>query len=395
MNDTTSAYSGCIVSLTAVTWDFPLVGRTRMLTEAWRSQCIHSVFVEPPHSYRSLLRKLILREHRPLNVVRPLPVRYPVRWWPKLDSRRRRRMMLDRAHGLRRQLEKYCRLEESAAIVISPMWADWLSALPFARVVYDCIDDLSVHAPNSEFRRLYEQWEADLLARCTAAITTAESLKRQLRSKRPDLPIEVIRNGVDPERFRSLAENKRRPHDLPMSANHDSRPLIGFVGALFEWIDWELIRHAATSLPNYQFVFVGPNNHPGEVESLSSLENVAFLGPREYEEVPAYVAAFDVCWVPFKAGDIAFAANPVKMYEYLALGKPVITTKVADTDSFGDLVKVGTTPDEIITALQSESRPAARSADIVAARIRFAEANSWQVRARRFIEFLSSIPARD
>lgn len=303
--------------------------------------------------------------------------------------------MLDRAHGLRRQIEKHCRIEESAAIVVSPMWADWLGALPFGRVVYDCIDDLSVHAPTAEFRRLYENWETELIARCTAATTTAELLMQQLRSKQPALPIELIRNGVNVERFQSLAASKRRPDDLPTVADQNVRPIIGFVGALFEWIDWNLIRFAARSLPECRFIFVGPNNHPHEVESLSSLENLVFLGPRAYDEVPAYVAAFDVCWVPFKAGDIARAANPVKMYEYLALGKPVVTTQVADTDSFSDLVKVGTTPDEIVSALRSESQPAARLPDLVAARVRFAEANSWRVRARQFADFLARTPARD
>ena len=81
--------------------------------------------------------------------------------------------------------------------------------------------------------------------------------------------------------------------------------------------------------------------------------NVRVLGPRPYAHVPAYVQAFDVCWVPFDQSQVSRAANPVKIYEYLALGKPVVSTPVADTETFGGLVHVGRSADEIAALLRA------------------------------------------
>lgn len=379
--------TGALVSLTAVHWDFGLIGRTRMLTEAWHRDGQSALFVEPPHSYRSLIKSFTRKPASPEHVVRPWPTRYPVRWWTRMDIRRLNKMMRDRAQSLRRRLERKCSLSDSCAVVVSPMWTPWLDAIRFGRVVYDCIDDLSVHAPDSGFLRLYQMWENDLIDRCDAGVVTAEVLRTHIASRRPQLPIETIRNGVDYERFVERAATSPRPTDLPPPGD---KPVVGFVGALYEWIDWPLIRAAAQGMSEFQFVFVGPHNQPAEIEQLSKLPNVALLGPKPYDQVPAYVSAFDVCWVPFRSGDIAQAANPVKIYEYLALGKPVVTTPVADTGSFGDTVFVARSDVEAIRAIQRAIE--SRSADQTVARREFARRNSWQQRSCDYLQFISKLP---
>ncbi|MBK8271246.1 MAG: glycosyltransferase [Planctomycetes bacterium] len=372
------------ISLTAVTWDFPLIGRTRMLTESWHRENTAALFIEPPHSYRSFIQSLLRRARPPIHVVRPHPTRYPVRWWPRMHERRLNKMLRDAGYGLRRRLEKKCNLAESAAIVVSPMWTPWLDALPFRRVIYDCIDDLSVHAPDSQFLRLFKIWERELIDRCDGAVVTAEVLRQQIAAQKPGMPIETIRNGVDVDRFTGVAAKLPRPADMPPPSK---TPIVGFVGALYEWIDWPLIREVARRLAEFHFVFVGPDNQPAEIAKLAEVSNVTFLGGKPYEVVPAYVAAFDLCWVPFKVGDIASAANPVKIYEYLALGKPVVTTPVADTEVFGPMIRVGRSPDEIAQALR-ELHESNTPPDI-AARQNFACQNSWQQRARDFAAFIT------
>ncbi len=377
----------CIASLTAVTWDFPLIGRTRMLTSAWHAMERQALFVEPPHSYRSLLSHLLKRKRQESFVERPWPTRYPARWWPRMNQRRLNQMMRDRANDLRRMLERRCSLAEMAAIVVSPMWAPWLDAIPFGCVVYDCIDDLSVHAPQGEVLRLYQTWETELIDRCHGAVVTAERLGGRIAARRATLPIATIRNGVDVDAFIASAGGPR-PRDLPAGAAA-GRPIIGFVGALYEWIDFELIRAAAAQLPECDFVFVGPNNQPSDVESLSRLANVRLLGARPYTDVPAYISAFDICWVPFALGDIAAAANPVKIYEYLALGKPVVTTPVADVASFGALVRTRQKHDDVISVLRAclMALPAADRDE----RVAFARGNSWSVRAEAYAAFLAKL----
>ncbi len=383
--------SGAIVSLTAVLWDFPLIGRTRMLTEAWHAVDQPALFIEPPHSYRSVLRAFADRiKGRPAaapHIIRPWPARYPARWWTRMDERRLRKMLHNSAIDLRRRLERHGPLNGATAIVVSPIWLPWLEKLPFGRVIYDCIDDLAVHAPDADRLRLFQRWEKELIDRCNAIVVTAEELRTHVTTIRPNVRVETIRNGVDVDRFQNAAAQSPTPGDLPT----DDRPIIGFVGALYEWIDFDLIRRAAEELPQAHFVLVGPDDQPDDIESLRRLPNISLLGPRPYAQVPAYVNRFDICWVPFKTGRIAAAANPVKIYEYLALAKPVVTTPVADTASFGDLVRVGSTHDEIIahlTALTADPRPTTADAE---SRIAFARRNSWQQRAAQYTELIASL----
>lgn len=374
-----------LVWMAAVTWEFALVGRTRMLTEAWLRANQPTTFVQVP-SWRTALQRLsgIFRRADAAPVVRPWPAR-PCRWWNPAEEDRLRRTMRRRAAELRRQLDRLIDLSDATAIVVSPVWTPWLEELPFRQVVYDCIDDVAVHVPRPKLAPLYERWEQELVQRAAGAVVTARPLLEALRKRRPGLRIELIRNGVDVDRFQTGARSLPRPRDLPAG----ERPIVGFVGALYDWIDWKLIAAVASALPEYDFVFVGPHDRRSSTGKLAKVANVTFTGPRPYEQVPAYVQAFDICWVPFDRSNVSRAANPVKIYEYLSLGKPVVSTPVADTQSFGGQVVVGRGPDEIVARLraargESDDRAAA-------ARVRFAQENSWDIRAAQYVSFVASL----
>jgi glycosyltransferase involved in cell wall biosynthesis len=373
-----------IVSLAAVTWDFRLVGRTRMLTEAWLQSGQPTTFVQVP-SLRTGLQRLVpwLTRRPSVTVLRPWPT-YPARLWRTLGTMRVERSIRRRAAALRRELSRIVSWDRAVALVVSPVWTPWLDELPFRRVVYDCIDELAVHVRRPELATLYQEWEERLLRRIDGAVVTAECLGEDLRVRRPTLPVAIIRNGVDVERFCDLAARTPRPADLPAQG----RPIVGFIGALYEWIDWELIRETARSLPEFEFVFVGPADRRAAGARGLRLSNVRLLGARPYDCVPAYVNAFDACWVPFKQDAVGRAANPVKIYEYLALGKPVVTTPVADTESFGGLVGVARTPAEMIGQLRAAVAAASESR---AARTEFARQNSWRARAREYVAFLAAL----
>jgi len=372
-----------VVSLSAVTWDFGLVGRTRMLTEAWLRQNHPTLFVQIP-SMRTALEKIIAPLRAPSNapVVRPWPI-YPSRWWNPNNESRLRRAIKRRGASLRRQMAKKLDFQEATAVVVSPIWTPWLEQLPFKHVVYDCIDDVAVHVSRPRLTSLMKKWEDELIQRASGAVVTSEMLGDDLRQRRADLPISTIRNGVDVDRFERLAAAAARPTDLP----NGERPIVGFVGALYDWIDWKLIAEACLAMPDCDFVLVGPSDKRFDDCDARLAKNAYFYGARLYSEVPAYMRAFDVCWTPFDQSRVSRAANPVKIYEYLAMGKPVVTTPVADTDKFDDLVRVGVDRAEIIehlrAALTEEPRVEERKA--------FARANSWDVRAAEYVSFIQGL----
>ena len=376
-----------IVSLAAVVWNFPLVGRTRMLTEAWMAAGRDTVFVQIP-SYRTALERLTIfaRPRDAVEVVRPWPTT-PARRWSNLTADELNSRIARKAKALRRDLAKKLSFETSTAVVVSPVWTPWIRELPFRHVVYDCIDALDVHVPRPELSALFRQWEDELVQRIDAAVVTAEDLGADLARRRPGLPVRTIRNGVDVDAFQRTVRSTPRPVDAP----HNGRPIVGFVGALYHWIDWSLIDKVTRELSDFDFFFVGPDDGNPAIKSLHERPNVHFLGPRPFVQVPAYMQAFDVCWVPFTQDHISTAANPVKIYEYLALGKPVVSTPVADPHHFADLIDVGASPAAIAGALRSASAPTARTSELQGRRIAFARRNTWRARADEYADFIASL----
>jgi hypothetical protein len=377
-----SAPPGQIVSLSAVTWDFPLVGRTRMLTEAWLTAGQPTTFVQVP-SLRTALEKVTAHRRRAAaHVVRPWP-NVPPRFWLGTSGAIPEHTIALQARDLRRRLDSRLNWSRATAVVVSPLWTPWLRYLPFARVIYDYIDELAVHVPTRRLAPLYARWEDELITQANAVVVSASRLGDAIQEQYPDKPTTLIPNGVDVTLFQARAAAPR-PDDVPAD-----RPVVGFVGALYEWIDWELIGAMAERFPAVDFVFVGPAK-PGNphVAALGEQENIHFLGPRPYDRVPAYMQAFDVCWIPFDQSPIAQAANPVKLYEYLALGKPVVTTPVADLHLLDDLVSVGDSVDSVAGALTAALEGAGPTP---AERVAFAQQNDWAARAAAYQQFITTL----
>ena len=377
-----------LVSLSAVNWEFPLVGRTRMLTESWRRVGVPTTFVEVP-SYRSAWGRIARAagNEAPAGVESPWPT-FPSRSWPYISSRQLRASIAHRAARLHRQLSRTIEWQKSVAIIVSPLWAPWLEELPFGAVVYDCIDDLHVHIPHTSLRKLYQAWEDELIDRASGAVVSAEVLGQKIRTRRPDLEVMTIRNAVDFEAFQQRGRKSPRPKDLPASG----RPIVGFVGALYEWLDWVLVKEVASALPEFDFVFVGPHKRGGRVGPwMPGFTNVFYMGLKPYVEISAWIAAFDVCWVPFKQDRIASSANPVKIYEYLALGKPVVSTPIADPQSFAGLVSFGVSAEEVIDRLRKAPQKDQGAAEL---RAEFARSNSWDDRATQYVEFAKRLLSR-
>jgi len=378
-----------VITFSAVTWDFPLVGRTRMITEAWLALRAPTTFVQVP-SLRTLAQRVTGRgtrddpspvDGRPI-VVRPLPGP-PARFWPVLGDRGVRAAIRAPAASLARRLGTHVDLASACGLVVSPVWTPWLDHLPLGRIIYDCIDDPDVHAPRPHLVPLIRRWERELIERADAAAITARGLGEHLGSIRPDLPVSLVRNGVDAELFRSRANADPRPDDLPTA--DPSRPIVGFVGALYDWIDWQLIEGVVRALPDHRFIFVGPHAGQAAAARVASIENATFLGPRPYGAVPSYMAAFDVAWVPFDASRVSALANPIKIYEYLSLGLPVVTTPVADAGELQRVCRVASGVEAVTAAIRETG---SGDSDLAQAERRaFADQHTWRARARELHEF--------
>lgn len=253
-----------------------------------------------------------------------------------------------------------------------PVWAKALENIAHnAFVVYDCVDYLPALLPHTEAP---EQQLANI---ANIVFVTSPSLGDHLSAARH---LYVLPNGVDPLFF-ALPRKK--------SMKRWPSPVLGFVGAISFWVDLELLHKLASRNPNWTFVLAGPTYV--DVSALRQCKNVHFLGQIPYSELPELLAQFNIGIVPFKLSEVTYHANPIKVYEYLAAGLPVVASPLPDLNQFGNLVRLATTVSEwekeITLALAEDGHEA------VEQRRKFILRHSWQSRCQVFVTLFKAYRA--
>jgi glycosyltransferase involved in cell wall biosynthesis len=195
-----------------------------------------------------------------------------------------------------------------------PHAVDLLPLVRHTCVVYHCADD---YASVRGFPASLPALEADLCRQADLVITTSETLWRD--RLRFNANTHWVPNGVDFAHFGGVAEPARE-------LQHLKKPVVGFVGGLSEWVDIDLIAELAKRRREWAFVLIGPIGV--DVSRVQTEANVHLLGPKPYTELPSYLAAMDVALIPFKRDRVTYHADPIKAYEYLAAGLPVVATEM-------------------------------------------------------------------
>jgi glycosyltransferase involved in cell wall biosynthesis len=151
---------------------------------------------------------------------------------------------------------------------------------------------------------------------------------------------------VDVDHFRPHPEAQH-----PSDVRRIPGPRIGFFGALDDFVvDFDLLEHVATEMPDASLVLIGDGDGP--VERLRRYPNVHLLGRRPYQEIPAYGSAFDVAIMPWVDAPWIHRANPIKLKEYLSLGLPVVTTGFGELDGYLDRVRAAEDPAGFVAAIR-------------------------------------------
>jgi glycosyltransferase involved in cell wall biosynthesis len=191
-----------------------------------------------------------------------------------------------------------------------------------------------------------------------------------------------MRHGVDYDHF---AAAWRSPPPCPADVAMISPPIFGFFGVIHHWIDRSLIAEVARLRPRYSFVLIGECK--AEVTELERLDNVFLPGRRPYESLPAYCAAFDAALLPFTRCAMTWNVNPVKMYEYLAAGLPVISTRLPEAERFNGPITIADTAERFARACDEALASAhpGRRAEIS----RSVEEKSWHGKVDRLSAILA------
>jgi GT2 family glycosyltransferase/glycosyltransferase involved in cell wall biosynthesis len=283
-------------------------------------------------------------------------------------------------------LEERCRFAPDVVLFVQyPSWEPLARELRERhgwRLVYDCMDE---HTGFGTHGAGTEEDERRLISEADLVLVTSRPLLEKVSRMRADalrLP-----NAADAERFANLPARSASP--LAKLA----RPIVGYYGAISAWFDVPAVVEASRRHPEWSFALVG-DTAGAALEGLEGRPNVHRFGEVPYEKLPAYVAGFDVCTIPFERTPLTEATNPVKLYEYLATGKPIVARRLPELEPFAEVVTLYDASAGFTAALERAVREDASAGALADRRRALALENTWQVRYRAFRERLDRIPAR-
>ncbi|MBT0159189.1 glycosyltransferase family 1 protein [Candidatus Bathyarchaeota archaeon A05DMB-2] len=241
------------------------------------------------------------------------------------------------------------------------------------KTIYDCPDEESSGTKANVLRVL--KAEKNLSVNSSAVFAVSRSLCAKISKFNPNCF--YVPNGADFEHFSKALKIRERPQDISQLQN----PIIGYIGAVYEWVNIDLICRLAESHPEYSILIVGPVLHG--MSKLKKHANIITVGHKKYSFLPQYLASMDVCLIPFKINALTLASNPIKLFEYLAAGKPVVSTALPEVNNCASgLVYISKNDEDFIKKVEEalgENRKS-ENAEVIMKRIDFAKNNSWEKR---------------
>jgi glycosyltransferase involved in cell wall biosynthesis len=221
-------------------------------------------------------------------------------------------------------------------------------ALNPTALIYHCVDNIGA-VPGID-REAFDRAEHELLARCDRVFATSPALRDHCATIAPDRT-DYFGNVVDVDHFSSA----RRDGPVPAELAAIPRPRLAYVGVLSDFkVDFALIAYAAARHPDWHFIFIGDEREGQQSAVLARLRtrtNVHLLGWRPYEQLPNYLRGIDVALLPQQINNYTRAMFPMKYFEYLAAGRPVVATKLPALAEFTTLHRQASDPDTFVDAV--------------------------------------------
>ncbi len=246
--------------------------------------------------------------------------------------------------------------------------------------VYYCIDDYAALPDvNPQAIRAMDE---DLTRRADVVFVASSTLLETKLRLNPRT--HVSPHGVDLGHFgRALAADAVPPPDIAGLP----RPIVGFFGLIERWIDLELIDYLAVQRPHWSFVLIGRVAVPEN--EVPRRRNIHFLGKRSYDELPAYGRHFDAAIIPYRLTQQVIHANPIKLREYLAMGRPVVSVSTPEIDKYADVVEIARSNPEFLARLDGVlSR--AHTPEEAQRRVARVAGESWDLRLQEVMRIVDA-----
>ena len=361
-----------LICLSHLRWNFVFQRPQHLMTRFARRRRVY--FVEESVFDAGTTPQLRVEASCGVNVVVPrLPAGYA-----EARAQKEVQRLLD-------ELRQRERIKNFVLWYYTPMALGITEGLSPRAIVYDCMDELSgfKNAPAALGR-----YERELMRRASLVLTGGQSLYEAKKHEHHN--IHAFPSSVDVAHFAQARTVSSEPSDQAVIP----RPRLGFFGVIDERMDVALVDAVAAAQPDWHVVLVGPVVKI-DPASLPRRPNIHYLGPKSYQQLPQYVAGWDVALMPFARNAATRFISPTKTPEYLAAGKPVVSTSIRDVvDPYGTmgLVRIADDPPAFVQActqaMAEDPSPRTMRAD------RFLRGTSWDETWRRIDALLAEALAK-
>jgi hypothetical protein len=253
----------------------------------------------------------------------------------------------------------------------------WMGS-PTAHFILDLLrPDLIIYNPVDRFRAFpfvnsnkIVKFERKIARRSDVIICTSDAIRQDL------IPYNkysfTISHGVEFDHFNSAFSNDT----IPMDIRGIARPIIGYFGGLYHRVNYDLLYKVGIRYPDANIVLIGKKYK--DLGKLENLANVYILGQKDIRILPLYLKQFTVCLIPYHVNDLTEAVDPIKLREYLCLGKPVVSVDLPEVRKLGGMVYIGEDEDDFVNKVALAI--VENSSAMVQERIQAARASDWSVR---------------
>lgn len=283
--------------------------------------------------------------------------------------------------------KKFSVTSHKEAIIQHPFWWQLVRLLPYDfNTLNDCMDDIAGF--DNTTQELIDL-EHLFMKECDRLVVSSKTLSDKYSDYNP---LNIIRNATELEPFTNVdyAQLKSSYKIAQSSDSGEKKIKIGYVGAIADWFDVELIRDVARARSDCEFHFCGNISSDGP-ETLNNEANITMYGEIPYEQVPAFLSQMDVLIIPFRIVPIIRACDPVKFYEYSALGIPTVTTPLPELERVKDLAFFANDPVSFSKQIDAAVL-AVEDPEFVSKLKTFATENTWAHRAEQFDLVLNDYP---
>ena len=259
------------------------------------------------------------------------------------------------------------------------------------KIIYEYIDEINpILSGTKEIPvNIKEKYEYMLQDKENVfVVVTADKLKQDIEQKRGVEKLVFACNGVDYDHYQNI-DKSFKFDKIFQTILDEKKPIIGYYGAFASWFNYDMVRYLAETKKEYNIVLIGTKyDNSLEKSKIEDLENVYFLGTREYKILKNYAAKFDVCTVPFIINDITKATSPLKIFEYMALSKPIVTTAMDECKKYKSIFIANNNQEFVELVEKALKLNREENLEYFETLRQEALENTWENKARKIINLL-------